>query len=114
GREVGHAELTAGARQLSEYVEVGQREPGRLRQVELEAAHEGGVCAQKRIPSPEPGSVRQLARREPIEQISRSAFRRYLHVQPSDRYSACSCKYIGSSVEEGKSMSTTHAPDRYT
>ena len=37
----------------------------------------------------------------------------YLHVQPSDRYGACGCKYI-QAREEDKSMSTTHTPDHYT
>ena len=52
---------------------------------EFEAAHQCGVCAQKCVPGLESGRIRQLAHREPAEQIGGAAFRMYLHLQSSSR-----------------------------
>src|SRR5207302_784256 len=81
GREICHAQLAPRACQLSEHIEVCQRESCRLRETNLEAAHEGGVCPQERVPCLESTPARQLASYEPVEKSSSVGFRRYLHTQ---------------------------------
>jgi hypothetical protein len=53
----------------------------RLREINFEAAHEGGVCPQEGVPDLQSVPVRQLMSREPIEKTSDVGFQRYLHTQ---------------------------------
>src|SRR5439155_4351247 len=67
-RELRHAQLTVGCRQLSEHVEVGQGQARLSFQVRVEAAHERGVGPQQRAPGPEPTAARHLSLYEPVEE----------------------------------------------
>ena len=68
--------------QLSEHVEVGQGEPRRLREIDLEPAHERGVRLEERAPGLEPVPVRQGLGHEPIEETGNLGLGIYLRTQP--------------------------------
>src|SRR5436190_1857776 len=68
-----------------EHVEVRERESRRLREINLEAAHERGVCAQERVPGRQSAPTWQLTSHEPSEKTSDIRLRSYLHTQPTSR-----------------------------
>jgi hypothetical protein len=66
-RELCHAHTTAGLRQLSEHVEVGQGQTGHSFEIHLELANQGGMRPQQCPPGTQSAPARKLIRNQPVE-----------------------------------------------
>src|SRR5213079_229388 len=64
----GHAKLAARKRELSENVEVGERQPRRLRKLELESPQQRGVGLEQRAPRLEAAPAREGFLHDPAEE----------------------------------------------
>ena len=84
-RQLRHAQLAVGERELGEHVEVGQGKAGLPLEIGLEPAHEGRVRPQQRGPSLPPIPARQLFRHQPLQELRDIGLHRYLHLQPTRR-----------------------------
>jgi hypothetical protein len=109
-RQLRHAQLAVGDRQLSQHVVVGQGKPRLLLEVGLELAHEGGVGSQERSPGPDAAPAGQFVRNQPLDEADEARFRKYLHAQPDERKVFASAN-ISAHEPEGKTVIAELLPD---
>jgi len=96
-RQLCHPQRTTSARQLSEHVEVGQRQTGLAFEIGLKLAQERGVGPEQCAPRLQPAPARHLFRDDPIEVSRGVGFGQYLHMQPPE-----SKVFASASIREGR------------
>ena len=79
-RQLRHAQLTMGLRQLSEHVEIRQRQARLSFEIRVESAHQRGVGPQQRVPGLQPTAARHLLLDEPVEHLRDIVLGNYLHM----------------------------------